>query len=268
MAYPQHRHHQFGELLHYEEDELGDVCVYQRDSLRYLTFGNGVEQSCMNCELPHQLQHAYTEAMMLIWLLQKHTKQALLLGLGGAGIVRALRHVDADLSIVAVEYRQAVIDVAQQYFELADDSHTTLFCDDAAQFIQADSRQYDAIFADLYEADGVHKAQTEQDFISSCYHRLSNQGVLLVNLWATEFEGSQRSRDSLREIFKNRLLHLQAEGGNRITFAFKGDMPIIDRKRFFAEAHVLGKQMDIPLQKYAQSFWQQNARALQSRRFA
>ena len=75
--------HRFGKLIHSEEDDLGEIHVYERDGMRILTFGNPVEQSCMHLASPWQLEHEYTRGMMLGLLLNADSRSALVLGLGG-----------------------------------------------------------------------------------------------------------------------------------------------------------------------------------------
>jgi len=134
--------HSLGELIHQRQDEHGLISVYQKHHQRFLTFGNSIEQSCYLLDHPCRLEHVYTQAMMLGLLLHEDVRSVLLLGLGGGSLVRALRHVRAKLGIHAVEYRQPVIDIAQQFFALPDDKNLHTYCDDAQRHLQTESRKH------------------------------------------------------------------------------------------------------------------------------
>jgi spermidine synthase len=259
--------HRFGKLIHSEEDDLGEIHVYERDGMRILTFGNPVEQSCMHLASPWQLEHEYTRGMMLGLLLNADSRSALVLGLGGGSLVRALRHARPGLRIDAVDYRMAVIRIAQEYFELRTDKGMHLHCDEAQRFIAAHEGEQALIFTDLYVALGAHEAQHSGDFLLRCRERLSANGLLLVNQWCASQQEMTLARQAIRDAFAEQVLHLHVNSGNQIAFCFNGKLPALNRKRFFEEAQALGMKLGIPLQRLARSFWQQNAMALQLRRF-
>ena len=260
--------HKLGDLLASREDEHGTVAVYQRGQQRFLTFGNAVEQSCLNLDRPYQLEHVYTQAMMLSLLLKQDAASALVLGLGGGSLVRALQHVHPKMRIDAVEYRQAVIDAAHDFFALRDTGKLQLHCADAEHFVRSDNRQHDLLMLDLYLAEGAHPAQVDSDFLALCKDRLGDNGILMVNHWCSEYRDSQAAQTALREAFGNAVLYLQVQGGNTIAFAFVGALPRINPKTLFAQAQALGNQLDIPLQTLARNFWRQNAQPLKIGRFS
>ncbi len=256
-----------GDLIASSEDEHGKVSVFQRDRQRFLTFGNAVEQSCMNLDRPHQLEHVYTQAMMLSLLLKPDAASALVMGLGGGSLVRALHHVRPHMLIEAVEYRQAVIDTANAFFELKDNDRLKLHCADAETFVQSDHRPCDLLMLDLYLAEGVHPAQTDRDFLLQCKNRLGSNGILMANQWCSEYRDGEASRAALSKAFDNAVLYLQVQGGNTVAFAFVGALPRINPKTLFTQAQALGNQLDIPLQTLARHFWRQNAQPLKLGRF-
>jgi hypothetical protein len=260
--------HLLGALLASTEDGQGTICVHQLGQHRFLTFGNAVEQSCYNIAQPHRLEHVYTQAMMLGPLLHAAPASALILGLGGGSLVRALRRVLPGIHITAVESRAAVIDLARQWFGLdEDDALLELVCEDAAGFLQQGVAQFDLIFADLYLAEGVNPLQNTRDFLDACRAHLGERGILLLNHWCSEFRDSQQSRQALREVFGEQTLELQVQGGNVITFAFRGSLPGLRKKPFLEAALTHGQRLDIPLQRLARNFWRQNSEALGVGRF-
>ena len=71
----------------------------------------------------------------------------------------------------------------------------------------------------------------------------------------------------LKAVFDGRVLFNHVQGGNIIAYGFAGELPRLERKRFFDQAQTLGLAMRIPLQKLARSLWRQNAQVLQLGRY-
>lgn len=260
--------HPLGRLVAQLQDRHGPVTIYQKGRHRFLTFGNSVEQSCIDMSTPYRLEHVYTQAMMLGLVLKPDAASALLLGLGGGSLALALGHARPRLRIDAVEYRQAVIDAALTHLQLDGQPHLRLHCTDAIDFITSDHRHYDLIMLDLYLAEGVHPAQTQAQFLKDCRTRLRPGGIVLANQWCSEFRDSRHANANLREAFDDRVLYLHVQGGNTIAFGFQDELPQLKRDRFFELAQQLGLKLEIPLHKLARNFWRQNAEPLQIGRFA
>ncbi len=259
---------QLGELIYQQEDAEGLITIYQSHNLRYLTFGNQTEQSCITLDQPYRLEHVYTQAMMLSLIFRNDVRSALLLGLGGGSLAKALRHARPRLKIDAVEYRQLVIDMAARFFDLPDDEYFNVYCEDARYFINSTNASYDLIFADLYLADGMDEIQLSDAFLEHCQQRLTENGILVVNFWSNDFLQSRLGQEALSRAFGNNVLNLHVHGGNNIAFAFNSNYPDLNKKTFFEDAQQLGLKLNIPLQKLARNFWQQNVQALQINRYS
>ncbi|MGB0723413.1 MAG: spermidine synthase, partial [Gammaproteobacteria bacterium] len=165
--------HTLGPVIAQRVDEDGPVRVHELEGHRYLTFGNRVEQSCIEIARPHRLAHAYTQAMMLSLPLRPDPAHALVLGLGGGSLVRALHHLDPGLAITAVERRPAVIALAGECLGLETGPHLSIHQAEAETFIAESGDHYDLVMVDLFLADGAHPAQGERDFLENCRARLS-----------------------------------------------------------------------------------------------
>jgi len=260
--------HPLGRIVARREDGCGPVEVRELGQHRFLTFGNMVEQSCCNTARPWRLEHVYTQAMMLGLLLRPDPGSALILGLGGGSLVRALRHAAPELGLTTVEHRQTVIDLAIEWFGVdPEDPQLRLHCADAADFVAGTQERFDLIFADLYLAEGAHPVQTRIDFLDHTRERLARHGLLLLNAWCSEFRDAQATHQALDTVFGESRLALHVQGGNSIIFAFRDHLPEVDRNCLFSSAQTLGQHLDIPLQRLARNLWRQNAQALRSRRY-
>lgn len=256
-----------GSLIFRTVDDEGEIHVYEDRRFRYLTFGNMVEQSCVNLARPARLEYAYTQAMLLPLLFTGDARRLLILGTGGGSLARALRSVDAGFRILGVDRREAVLDIARAYFHLPEDRRFEAVCQDAGDFLQSHEGLHDLIFADLYLAEGMYPGQIAADFLQLSRERLAEGGVLVVNQWASEFQASRAAFIALMEAFDGQVMHLHVQGGNIIAFAFRGQLPDLQRDRLFAAAQALGLRLDIPLQRHARNLWRQNAELLGVGRF-
>jgi spermidine synthase len=190
-------------------------------------------------------------------------RSALLLGLGGGCLAQALRRGYPQCRITAVELRAAVLQVARELFFLPEDERLVLIQAAAADYLAADPPgPQDLIFADLYLADRMAPEQRDEDLLAACRRLLSPQGVLVLNLWASDFQGTLETGRLLDDLFAGQLLSLQVQGGNIILFGCAGGLPDLQPKRWLAAAEALGLTMGIPLQRLAQQLWRQNAQTL------
>ncbi len=258
---------QLGSLIHIADDEDGEIHVYQDDRYRYLTFGNLVEQSCMDLANPVRLVHVYTQAMMLALLFGTEPRDALLLGLGGGSLARALHRVRPGMRITGVDMREAVIATARSHFELPNDRNLQVVRQDAREFLGQRSHRFDLVFADLYQADGVHPDQGDVDFMKLVRAHLSRVGVLVTNQWASEYAPTRDTSLKLDNVFDDQVIRLHVQGGNIISFAFNGELPDLQRNDFFERARSVGGKLDIPLERQARNLWRQNAEILGVGRF-
>lgn len=256
-----------GKLVHRSLDDQGEVHVYEDGRFRYLTFGNEVEQSCLDLADPTRLVHVHTQAMMLPCLLSPQIDDVLLAGLGGGSLARALRHCRPVARIVGIEQREAVVSVAQEWFDLPADRRLRVELCEAGDFLARSDARVDLILSDLYLAGGVDPRQNQTDFLGNAHRCLTPRGVLVVNQWASEFAGNGEASRLLSEIFEDRVLQLHVQGGNIISFAFRGQLPYLQRNALFARALQMGLKLKIPMARHARNLWRQNAEALGIGRF-
>ncbi len=256
-----------GEEIFRSHDEQGPVVVYQKGNRRTLTFGNQVEQSTCSLDEPARLEYVYTQAMILALLFVPAPRDALVLGLGGGALVRAIRQRFSKVPIEAVEYRAGVVQVARSCFFLDQDSRLRLTVGDAAQFVGAARSPVDLILADLYDAQGMDQRQSGATFLADCRSLLRPGGVFVANLWDSEYRLNAQANQRFQAVFDGRVLFNHVQGGNIIVYGFADELPRVDRKRFFEQAQYLGNAMGIPLQRLARSLWRQNAEVLQLGRY-
>ena len=251
-----------GREIYRERDERGWICVHDDGVRRYLTFGNQVEQSCMRLAAPLHLEHVYTQAMMLGALFAQPPERATLLGLGGGSLAKCLLHLFPRCRVHAVEQRARVAAVARDYFALPHDPRLRVLIADAGDYLGSPRRSSDLIFADLYQADAMDADQADPEFLRACRASLGPQGLLVANLWNRDPRRTAAAQAAIAEAFDGRLLQFDVQSGNRVVYAFAGDLPRPRRRALFEQARRLGQALGIPARRMARSLWVQNAPAL------
>lgn len=258
---------ELGNLVHRAQDPEGEIHVYEDARFRYLTFGNQVEQSCLDLGDPEQLVHVHTQAMMLSCLLHPPPDEVLLAGLGGGSLARAMRRARPGATIYGLEQRAAVIEVAREWFGLPADRRFHIVQAEAGAYLEKVAASFDLILSDLYLAEGMDPCQTTLAYLQLAHDRLQPDGILVVNQWASEHTGNREGPRHLATVFGDRVLHLHVQGGNIISFAFRGELPHLQRNAFFEQALRLGLRLQIPLARHARNLWRQSAETLGVGRF-
>lgn len=170
-----------GDILATGQDEYGDITVIENTIYRIMTFDRVCEQSKMQHRHPALPVHNYIRAMLMAVALRS-PERALILGLGGGCLPRALAARDPHCAMDVVELRPAVTEMARQYFSLPAGEHIHYHAGDAGQFIaQAEPDAYDLIFSDLYAADSMSPLQETVRFLQDCARALRPAGWLVVN---------------------------------------------------------------------------------------
>lgn len=229
-----------GKEIYRTYDELGPIQVFDDGSKRYLSFGEGDEQSCVLKAQPHLLQHDYTRAMLLPFLFAQ-PRDAILVGLGGGALVNGLLHHYPDLQLRVIELRHAVVKVARKYFELPRLDRLTIIEQDIAEFIEEKGHaKTDIFFSDIYDAEGMAPQYFEPWYIEACAAILSDQGWLVLNCW-DEHRGDHHTLHALTENFAE-VYTCTVPSGNWIIMASK-QANVIDEKKLKAEAKIQSKHL-------------------------
>ncbi len=229
-----HKYH--GTMVDKTQDDLGVIEVVDDATSRSLHFGSDPKQSSMLLRDPNYLELAYTRAMASALLFSANTRRFLLIGLGGGSLAKFLLHHFPHCRVDAVEYRQAVSEVAQRHFFLSQDERLRVIIDDGGHFMRtadmADYSEYDAIYVDAFLGDGIARTVCGISFYESCRDRLAEGGVLSMNLWNGDFIRARDMLDDIRASFDGNVLQLPVEGKeNIIAIATKGKPKLKKRLR-------------------------------------
>ncbi|WP_297574625.1 fused MFS/spermidine synthase [uncultured Deefgea sp.] len=203
------------------DDELM-IDVSEEGGVRKLHFGSDDTQSAMKINAPNELLLAYSRCVFGSLLFLEPPQKMLLIGLGGGSIAKWVHEYLPTTHLTCVELFQQVVNVARSMFFLPPDDERlqVITGDGAAHVYNMADESVDMIMMDAYSATGIAAPLASTDFFTACKHKLTDDGVLAVNLWSIDRRFEQYCAQ-LSEVFEGRLICLPArQKGNVIAFAF------------------------------------------------
>jgi spermidine synthase len=251
-----------GKELYRMEDDDGAIVVTQRGNRRLLSFGSRLEQSSVLMMRPHYLIHQYTQIMLLGLLFIEsgvvddrnvNSVRMTILGLGGGALAHCLSHFYPRSYIEVVEIRQAVIDIAYNWFDLPRHDNLHVVNADAFTYLRdREPNSADIIFSDLYQAEGMSTCQAKMEFIDASYAALSEQGCLVLNFHQKP-DGNSELMTTIENLFVEIVVHdsdeLPGEHPNTIMFCCKGAVAL-HQAEINRRAELLTKKVKMPLMQY------------------
>ncbi|HEY9100506.1 polyamine aminopropyltransferase [Chitinimonas sp.] len=212
----------FGKRVHKDFNDDVVVDVSEKDGIRSLHLGSEAIQSSMRVRDPYELVLGYSRCMFAFLLFRDVPREVLQIGLGGGSISKFIhRHMPTTRS-VTVELLPQIVSVARSMFFLPpDDERLEVIVGDGAQHIAAMSHQVDVILLDAFGPTGIAESLSTEDFFGRCREQLTDDGVLLVNLWGSDPKFGAYV-DRLTRAFDGLVLCLPArQRGNVTALCFK-----------------------------------------------
>jgi spermidine synthase len=210
-------------LIYEGKDEFGPVEVIKNEGLRSLHFGTSNKQSEMVLFDPYALTIEYTRLMSMALLFQPSPKNVLILGLGGGSLAKFIWKYFPQCHLHLVERSALVIDICTRYFALPKSSRLHTHCVDAFDFLKSCEIQFDLIFIDLFQGEGMSLLLAQSDFFRLCKKCLHpKRGMLVWNTWRQTPERLMvDSITSLCESFgKNMLILPDSQEMNNVFLIF------------------------------------------------
>lgn len=227
------------------------IDISEEAGVRYLHFGSDWVQGAMRIARPWNLELDYTREMMAGLLLRDQARwprNALLIGLGTGSLAKFLYRHRPDCKITVVEINPQVEFVARQYFKLPDDpKRLQVIIADGAEYMLKGSKTFDHILLDGFDPDAQSGALDTLPFYQACRARLSDQGLLSVNLLGHS-KGFKQSAERIRTAFDGRAVVLPScASGNTIAFANTGAPISVDLDTLRQRATALKKDTGLDL---------------------
>lgn len=199
------------------------IDISEEAGIRKLHFGEFDTQSAMKISDPYELVLTYCRCMMGFLLFSDPPSQALLIGLGGGSIPKWVHRNLPQTHLTCVELHSQVVSVARSMFQLPEDDERlrVVVGDGAAHVWQMPEDSVDLVMMDAYSATGIALPLATTDFFAACRDRLTENGILAVNLWGSDKRFSEYC-ERIGKAFDGRVLCLPArQKGNVVAFGFR-----------------------------------------------
>ena len=228
-------------------DGWGKPSVRDEDGCRSLQFNDGAVQSSMRVSEPFELDLSYTRAMMGFLLFNDVPQHILLIGLGGGSLSKYCYQQFPQARITTLEINPNVIALRDEFLIPPDNERFEIVQADAIDYLMRSDLHADVILLDGYDAEGLPKSLCAESFYSNCWHALSEQGVLVANLWGGEpNRGVYLNR--LRGIFDGRVWWSRPRNStNLIVYAVKDERFYPQWSRLITKAQNLSARYRLDL---------------------
>ncbi len=220
-------------VIHREKSLYRNILVTQQAERRCLAFSvkrQRRNQTCMNIDRPKQIVFPYVRMTFAGLMANPEPREMLMIGLGGGTIASTLMELYPDLKMDLVEVDEAVVKVAQQFFNFYPNAMTNVVIVDGRVFVRRAlriDRRYDLIILDAYNGDYIPEHLMTKEFLSDVKALLTPNGILVANTFASSRLYDHEST-TYGEVF-GQFMNLKMPGtGNRVIIAGKKRLPTQD----------------------------------------
>lgn len=199
------------------------IDIRENNGLRTLHFDKRWMQGAMRIRRPWDLELEYTQVMMACLLMRDESRfprNILLIGLGAASLTKFLYRNCPLAHLTVVEIDARLVDVASEYFGLPDDPvRLNVVIGDGVDYMMASDQTFDLILVDGFNEHAHPGDLNTLPFYQACRSRLSDQGLLVVNLIGLS-HGIKGGFAHIESAFEDRaLMFPKCKSGNTIAFA-------------------------------------------------
>ena len=233
--------------------QFDDINIGEENGIRSLFLGSPTIQSSMRLTRPFDLVLDYTKTMMAFMLFLPKFNKVACIGLGGGSIPKFLWKYFPHVDVTTVEINERIISIAHNYFDVPEsDNRFRVIHANASDWIQSDD-QYDVIFLDAFDGLGVPSDLIEDRFIDDVAGSLTEDGVYIQNLWASDPNFTERVEQVERH-FSNTLLIPSEKRGNVSAIGFIKPQKKFYKTKLLELAGELDKRYDLNFKKMVTSF--------------
>ncbi len=112
----------------------------------------------------------------------QNMKKILVLGVAGGSVIKTLvDEINYKGDIIGVEIDNAVIEIANQYFQLNKIQNLKIIIEDAFEFVMNTDTKFDLIIIDIFQDTKMPDFLFDEKFIHRICHLLNSKGYIVFN---------------------------------------------------------------------------------------
>lgn len=260
--------------IHQERSLYRNILVTEDDIRRCMRFTitstTGQNQSCRFYDDHDRLVFPYGKLVLTSLLVKDNPRRILIAGLGGGTLVNTYNKLFPDAEIYITEIDQAVVKVAEEYFDFREtDKIKVEVVDSRVHIKRAGLRgeKFDLVILDAFNGEYIPEHMLTREFLEEVKALLPPDGMVIANTFSSSrlYDAESVTYSAVfGEIYNVR----QVGTGNRIIIASMQPLP--DRATLDARAPALKPRlerfgMDIteyPRLMQTDPDWNTNARVL------
>jgi spermidine synthase len=173
--------------IHQEDSPYQQVRVRDEKGLRLLVLDNTFHAIMWQPD-PVRLALPYSQMMMAALARPSQPQRGLILGQGGGSIAKWLERHWPELELDVVEMDPSVVEAAERFFEYDAPPNHHVYVRDARVFLARQATQYDVIWVDVFARHQIPFHLTTTEFYAQLREHLREDGVVAVNLAASDSE--------------------------------------------------------------------------------
>lgn len=161
--------------------EIPDIRIVEQGAIRILQIGR-IQQSSMYLDAIFDTDFDYPGYLHITVAVAPDAKRTLVIGLGGATVVKRMWRDYPEMHIDTVELEPRVAELARTDFALPDDERISVYVGDGREFVESCSAVYDIVIVDAFDDDQVPRPLITEEFHRHVIAHLSQDGVLAYNM--------------------------------------------------------------------------------------
>ncbi|CAF0953041.1 unnamed protein product [Adineta steineri] len=209
-------------------------------------------QTGVNLRRPFRPDDLWIRLFFTTFLCKSSANRVLVIGLGGGILPMLIRHYFPSVIIDVVEIDETVIELAVDYFGLAEqitDGYLKIIAADGFRYVNETTQRYDIVFLDAFTEKVIPVHINTRQFFTNLHGILTNGGCLATNSNVSTNEEFTRLVETLSSTFEANLLLAHSNilensrviiSGSRSSLApiISQDQAVQEAKRLEVNAHL------------------------------
>jgi spermidine synthase len=250
---------QQGQILFQRQTQYHNIIVAEEDGVRWLHFDN-TYQSSVDPKDPMKGFLEYTDYFHCAFLFNEDIKDVLVVGLGGASVVKSFLHYYPKVNVDVVEIDPAVVEVAKNYFGLkTDHPRLKIHTMDGRVYIKKAEKKYDLIMLDAYAANRygltVPRHLVTKEFFQEISDKLTPSGIMIYNVAANFTNYANRMTRAMHKttqaVFKSQYTWDVETSWNTVLVCLKSPQTVT-KDQLIARAKELVKEGKVKLPEFVE----------------
>lgn len=217
--------------IHQERSLYRNIIVTEDSNRRCLRFTitrrTGQNQSCRFLENPEQLVFPYAKMTLSSLLVQDNPERILIIGLGGGTLPAVYSTLFPDAEIIISEIDEAVLRVAEEFFDFVETDRINVDIGDARVYIKRAGlrdEKFDLVIIDAFNGEYIPEHLMTEEFLQEVQTLLPEDGMVVANTFSTSRLYDAESQ-TYHNVFGEMINLRMPNTGNRIIIASAQPLP-------------------------------------------